>query len=112
VAKQLRIFTRMAKVKSSPSSNLCQYVSEFRNMFTSDDKALFCQAYEKPIVTQHLSGSINIAAAVRLKDGPGRQSLIGEPYAARSSSGLYKFATFASDVHKALVSTDIPPFKK
>lgn len=41
VAKQLRIFTRMGKVKSSPSSRLCQYVSEFRNMFTSDDEALF-----------------------------------------------------------------------
>jgi hypothetical protein len=53
----------------------------------------------------------HIAAAVRLKDWPGRQSLIGEPSAVRSSSGPYKFATFASHLCKALVSTDIPLFK-
>jgi hypothetical protein len=55
--------------------------------FTSDGEALFCQSCKKPIVTQHLSGSSHIvaAAAVRLKDGPGRQSLIGELPAARSS---------------------------
>jgi hypothetical protein len=82
-------------------------------MFTSDGDALFCRSCEEPIVRQHLSGRNHItaaAAAVRLKDGPGRQSLIGELSAARSSSGLYKFVTFASDLYKALLSTDNTTF--
>jgi hypothetical protein len=59
----------MGKVKSCDSSHLCQYVSDFKDVFSSDGKVLFCQACGKCIVTQqhsqvtkYLSGSNNIAA--------------------------------------------------
>jgi hypothetical protein len=64
----------MGKVKSSDSSRLHQYVSDFNNVFTSDDRVLFCQACGKSIVahqryqvTEHLSGSMHTAAVDRLK---------------------------------------------
>jgi hypothetical protein len=66
----------------------------------------------KPIVSQQrLSGSKHVAAIARLKqkDGPGKQSLIGESSAPISSS---KFATFATDLCKAFVSADMPLFKR
>jgi hypothetical protein len=54
----------MGKVKSSDSSRLRQYISDLKDVFTSDGKVLFCQACGKSIVaqqrsqvTQHLSGS-------------------------------------------------------
>jgi hypothetical protein len=104
----------MRKVKSSACSCLHQYVSEFKDVFTSDGKVLFCQACCKSVViqqhsqvTQHLSGSQHIAAIVGLKDWPGRKSVVGELSATISS----KFATFATDLCKAFVSTDIPLFK-
>jgi hypothetical protein len=109
----------MGKVKSSDSSRLRQYVSDFKDVFTSGGKFLFCQACVKSIVsqqrsqvTQHLSGSKHIAAIARLKQKyrPGRQSLIGES-SATSSSGPSKFVTFAIDLCKAFVSADIPLFK-
>jgi hypothetical protein len=110
----------MAEVKSSDSSRLHQYVSDFKDVFTSDGKVLFCQACGKSIVaqqcsqvTQHLSGSKHIAATARLKqkDWPDRQSLIGESSATSSSSGPSKFATFATDLCKAFVSANITHFK-
>jgi hypothetical protein len=62
----------MRKVKSSDSSRLRQYVSDFKDVFTSDGKVLFCQACGKSVVaqqlsqvTRHLSGSKHIAAIVR-----------------------------------------------
>jgi hypothetical protein len=82
----------MEKIKSSASSCLCQYVSDFKDVFTSDGEVLFCQTCGKSIVkqqcsqvTQHLNGSKHIAAIVCLKDQPGRQSLISESSAASSS---------------------------
>jgi hypothetical protein len=94
-----------------------QRVSDFKD---SDGKVLFCYACGKSIVTQqhsqvtqNLSGSRHIATIAQLKqkDGPGRQSLIGESSATSSSSGPSKFATFATDLCKAFVSADIPLFK-
>jgi hypothetical protein len=110
----------MGQVKSSDSSRLRQYVSDFKDVFTSDGKVLFCRACGKFIVTQqrshvtqHISGNKHIAAIVRLKqkDRPGKQSLIGESSATSSSSGPSKFSTFAADLCKAFVSADIPLFK-
>jgi hypothetical protein len=55
-------------------------------------QVLFCQACGKSVVvqqrsqvTQHLSGSKHIAAIARLKqkDGPGKQSVIGESSATK-----------------------------
>jgi hypothetical protein len=64
-------------------------------------------------VTQHLIGSTHIAfiAQLKQKDRPGRQSLNGESSVTSSSSGPSKFATFATDLCKASVPTDIPLFK-
>jgi hypothetical protein len=66
------------KVKSSDSSRLRQYVSDFKDVFT---KVLLCQACEKSIfarqrsqVTQHLSGSKNFAAIARLNRKIGQVS--------------------------------------
>jgi hypothetical protein len=110
----------MRKVKSGDSSRLRQYVSDFKDVITSDGKVIFCQT-RKPIVsqqrshvTQRLSGSKHVAAIARLKqkDGPGKQSLIGESSAPISSSCPSKFATFATDLCKAFVSADMPLFKR
>jgi hypothetical protein len=110
----------MGKVKSSDSSSLRQYVSDFKDVFTSDSKVIICQACGKSIVpqqrsqvTQHSSGSKHTAAIARLKqkDRPGRQSLIGESSATSSSSGPSRFVTFATDLCKEYVSADIPLFK-
>jgi hypothetical protein len=66
---------------------VCQYVSDFKEVFNYDSKVLFCQACgtstvtrQHSQVTQHLSASKHIAAVFRLKDQPGRQSIIGESY--------------------------------
>jgi hypothetical protein len=97
----------MGKVKSSDSSRLRQYVSDFKDVFTSDGKVIFCQACGKSVVaqqcsqvTQHLSGSKHIAAIVRLKQKyrPGKQSVIGESSATSPSSGPTKIATFVTSV--------------
>jgi hypothetical protein len=108
----------MGKVKSSASSHLHYYVSDFKDVFTSDGEVLFFQTCGKPIVTQqhyqvtqHLSGSKHTATTVHLKDWPGRQSLIGETSATSSSSGPSKFATFVTDLCKTFVSAYIPHFK-
>jgi hypothetical protein len=86
-------------VKSRDSSHLRQYVSDSKDMFTSDDKVLFCRVCRKSIVakqrsqvTQHLSGSKHTTAIARLKqnDRPGKQSVIGETSATSSSSGPSK----------------------
>jgi hypothetical protein len=91
----------MGKVKSSDSSRLRQYVSDFKDVFTSDGKVLFRQAFGKSIVakqrsqvSQHISGSKHIAAIARLKqkDRPGKQSLIGESSATSPSSGPTKLS--------------------
>jgi hypothetical protein len=120
VAKRLRLVQRTGKVKSGDSSRLRQYVSNFKDVLTSDGKVLFCQACGKSTVsqqlsqvTQHLSGNTHIAVIVRLKqkDRPGRQSLNGESSVTSSSSGPSKFATFATDLCKASVPADIPLFK-
>jgi hypothetical protein len=54
----------MGKEKPSDSSRLRQYDSDFKDVFTSDSKVLFCQVCGKTIVaqqrsqiTQYLSGS-------------------------------------------------------
>jgi hypothetical protein len=59
----------MGIVKSSDSSRLRQYVSDFKDVFASDGKVLFSLACRKSIVaqqrsqvTQHLSCSKHIAA--------------------------------------------------
>jgi hypothetical protein len=95
----------MGKFKSSAGSCLCQHVSDFRDVFISGCKVIFCQACGKsivkqqcPQVTQQLSGSKLNATIVCLKDRPGRQSLIGESSATSSSSGPSKFATFVTSV--------------
>jgi hypothetical protein len=107
-------------MKSNDSSRLRQLVSDFKDVFTSDGKVLFCLACGKSIVaqqrsqvTRHLSGSKHIATIARLKqkDRPGRQSLSGESSATSSSSGPSKFATFATDLCKSFVSADIPLLK-
>jgi hypothetical protein len=43
------------KVKSSTSSRLFQYFSEFENLITSNDIVLFHQAWGRPTVIQHSS---------------------------------------------------------
>jgi hypothetical protein len=106
--KQLRLVYKNDKSEIYHSiSPLHQYVSEFKDVFISDDEVLFCQTYGKSIVTQHLSGSKHITAIVDLKYWPDRQSLIGESFASSSCSASSKFATFARNVCKAFVSTDI-----
>jgi hypothetical protein len=107
----------MGKVKYSASSRLRQYVSDFKDVFTSDGKVLLCQACGKSVVaqrrsqvTQHLSRNKHTTAVARLKDRPGRHFLIDESSAASSSSGPSKFDTFASDLCKAFVSADVPLF--
>jgi hypothetical protein len=97
----------MGKLKSTKSFRLRQYVSDFKDVFTSDGKVLFCKACGKSIVaqqrsqiTQHSSGTKYIAATdrLKLKDRPGKQSLIGRSSATSSSSGPFKFATSATSV--------------
>jgi hypothetical protein len=75
------------------------YVSDFKDVFTSDGEVLFCQTSGKSIVaqqrsqvTQHLSGIKHDAAVVRLKDRPRGQSLIDASSAISSSSGPSRFA--------------------
>ena len=41
----------MGKVKNSNAVRLSQYVSEFKDVFTTDDKILFCKACGKNIVS-------------------------------------------------------------
>jgi hypothetical protein len=110
----------MGNVKSVDSSRLRQYVSDLKDVFTSDDKVLFSQACGKSIVAQllsqvarHLSGSKHIATIAQLKqkDRPGKQSQIGESSATSSSSGPSKFVTFATNMCIAFVSADITLFK-
>jgi hypothetical protein len=95
-------------------------LSDFRDVFTSDGKVLFCQACGKSIVaqqrsqvTQHLNGSKHIAAIAQSeqKDRSGKRSLIGESFATSSPSGPSEFATFVTDLCKAFVSAVIPLFK-
>jgi hypothetical protein len=43
----------MGKVKSSDSSCLRQYVNDFKDVFPSDGKVLFCQACGKSVVVLH-----------------------------------------------------------
>jgi hypothetical protein len=102
VAKRLRLVSRRGKEKSNDGSRLRKYVSDFKDVFTSDGSVIFCQpcgksavAQQRSQVTQHLSGSKHVAAIVRLEqiDRPGRLSLIGESSATSSSSGPFKFAT-------------------
>jgi hypothetical protein len=95
----------MRKVKSSTSSSLRQYISEFKDVFTSDNEVLFCQECGKSTVAQqhsqfaqHLSGSKHNAAAVGLS----RQSLTGES-SATSSSRPSRFAIFATVLYKSCV---------
>jgi hypothetical protein len=118
-SEAVEISLKNGEVKSTGSSRLRQYVSDFKDVFTSDGKVLFCQAcgisvvaQQRSQVTQHLSGSKHAAATARLKqkDKPGKQSLIGE-YSATSSSEPSKFATFPTDLCKAFVSADITLFK-
>jgi hypothetical protein len=45
----------MGKVKSNDSSRLRQYVSDFKDVFTSEGKVLFRQACGKSTVAQHRS---------------------------------------------------------
>jgi hypothetical protein len=84
----------MGKVKSSASSHFHQYVSDFKDVFTSDGKVLFCLACGKSIVaqqhsqvTQHSSGNKHTVTVVHLKDRLRRQSLIGETSATSFFSG-------------------------
>jgi hypothetical protein len=66
----------MGKLKSSATSRLCHYVSDFKDVFTSHGEVLSCQTCGKSVVakqrsqvTQHLSGGKQFAAVVRLKQG-------------------------------------------
>jgi hypothetical protein len=58
----------MGKMQSSDTSHFCHYVTDFKDVFTSDGIVLFCQACGKPVVAQyrsevtHLSGSKYITA--------------------------------------------------
>ena len=61
----------MSKVKNSNAVRLRQYVSEFKDVFTADDKIIFSKACGKNIVsnqssqvTQHVNGHKHIAAEV------------------------------------------------
>jgi hypothetical protein len=93
----------MGKVRSSASSHLHQYVSEFKDVFTSYGKVLFCQAHGKSIVaqqpsqlTQRFGGIKHIALTVSLKDGSYRQSPIDKSSTTSSSLGPYKFFHFCN----------------
>jgi hypothetical protein len=104
---------RNGKSESTASKRLHQCVSEFKDEFTPGNKVLCCQAcgksivaQQRPLVTQHLSGSERNIAVVGLKVRPGRQSLIGDSSAKISSSEPSKFATSATDTCKAFVSGD------
>ena len=73
----------MGKVKNSNAVRLRQYVSEFKDVFTTDDKILFCKACGENIVsnqrsqvTQHVNGHKHIAAVNRLRNQPTRQILL------------------------------------
>jgi hypothetical protein len=79
----------MRKMKSCTIFCLHEYVSDFRDAFTSVNKVPFVQACRKSVVkqqhsqvTQHLSRSKHIATVAHLKDQPGMQSVIGETFAA------------------------------
>jgi hypothetical protein len=61
----------MGKLNSIASSWKRQYVSDIKDMFTSDGKILFCQSCGKCIVaqqrsqvTRHLSESTHVATVV------------------------------------------------
>ena len=62
--------TRMSKVKYTESARLQQYVKEFKGIFSSNGKILYCCVCGKCIivdqqsqVTQHLYGNKHITAA-------------------------------------------------
>jgi hypothetical protein len=93
------------KVKSSTSSRFRWYVSESKDLFTSDGKVLFCQPCRNSIaeqqrsqVREHLSESKHIAAVVGLQDRPGGQSHICESSATLYSSRPSKLATVTTSV--------------
>ncbi|PSN35047.1 hypothetical protein C0J52_15400 [Blattella germanica] len=79
----------MPKVKSSVKSRLQQYVDEFKNIFTTDNKVLFCQPCGKALTGEQRS-----------------QLLIGEP--ASSSVGQSKCSQYYLDLCRAFVAADIP----
>lgn len=62
------------------------------------------------LVAQQLIGSKHIAADVRVKDRPCRQSLLASS-ATTFSSEPSEFSTYAKDVCKAFVFSDIPLFE-
>jgi hypothetical protein len=108
----------MGTVKSSASCRLHQYISDFKDLFTSGGKVLFSQACGKSVVPQQrslvaqiLTESKHVAAHVHLRARPGRKYLVGDSTATSSSSGPSKLATFATDICKAFVSLDITLFE-
>lgn len=77
----------MGKDKSSTCSCLGQYVNEFKDVFASHGKVLFCQvrgestsAQPRFQVTRQLCGNKHTASVVTLKDRSGRQSLTGRNF--------------------------------
>jgi hypothetical protein len=96
---------------------LLQYVSDYKDVFTSDGKVLFCQVYGKFVViqqcfqvTQHVSGSKHIASVVRLKVRPGRQSLICESLLLQVFIQDLPNMPLLRHLCKAFVSADVPLF--
>lgn len=104
----------MPKIKASVSSRLQKFCDEYKDVFSTDGKVLFCQPCGKSVaadqrsqITQHLESKKHIAAASRLSK---RQAFIGQPIAS-SSGEPSKLSAFSMDLCRAFVSADIPLFK-
>jgi hypothetical protein len=95
----------MRKVKSTVSFRLGQHVIDFKDVFTSEGEAVFCQACgESSVVNgvlklQYSNGGRHVTAAVRLQIAD-TDSLIGQTSATRYSLGPSKFSTFATGLRE------------
>jgi hypothetical protein len=94
------------KMKSSVSSHLQHYVSEFKDAFTLIVKFAFIGNARNllPLNSLLILHSIQVEASI-LPDRPGMRSITGGFSPSRSSSGPSKFAIFATDLCKASVFT-------
>ena len=65
-------YYKMPKIKASVSSRLQKFCDEYKDVFSTDGKVLFCQPCGKTVaadqrsqITQHLESKKHIAAASR-----------------------------------------------
>jgi len=93
--------------KSSVATRLKNYVSEFGNIFTTDNKILFCTVCNIKIasdkrfsVTQHIATEKHRRGVNRVEDKKKCQQLISQDPSSKSS--------FNNDLCKAMLSANIP----